>query len=177
MRQLERHISAIEQFNERRGDKMKFIIEEVYERVFNGERFNIDFEKRNLRLGKQYIVKDGHYDVNEYILLDTDTDLRTILHEIEELYQKYKYSTPSERSENKHRNYFKALPIEELTDEQLILGEAREVAQAILESYILCRIISGALYWDEEIMGRWFYQGEDPDLIILKSWIKEREEK
>lgn len=172
MIQLERHISAIEQFNERRGDKMKFIIEEVYERVSNGERFNIDFEKRNLRLGKQYIIKDGQYDVNEYILLDTDTDLEAVLHEIEALYQKYKCSTPSERSENKRRKYFKALPIEEITDEQLILGEAREVAQAILESYILCRIISGTLYWDEERMGRWFYHGEDPDLIILKKWIE-----
>lgn len=157
---------------------MKFIIEEVLERVSNGERFNIDFERRNLRLGKQYIIKDGQYDTNEYISLDTDTDLETVLHEIEGLYQKYKYSTPSERSENKRRKYFKALPIEELTDEQLVIGESREVAQAMLESYILCRIISGTLYWDEERMGRWFYQGEDPDLIILKSWInKEREEK
>lgn len=151
---------------------MKLIIEEVCERVSNGERFNIDFEKRNLRLGKQYIIKDGQYDANEYILLDTDTDLRTVLHEIEGLYQKYKYSTPSERSENKRRKYFKALPIEELTDEQLIMGESREVAQAMLESYILCRIISGTLYWDEGIMGRWFYQGNDDDLIVLRKWIE-----
>ncbi len=151
---------------------MKFIIEDVFEKVSNGDRFNVDFEKRNLRVGKQYIIKDGQYDVNEYISLDTGTDLETVLHEIEELYQKYKISMPSERSEGKRRKYFKALSIEELTDEQLVMGESREVAQAMLESYILCRIISGTLYWDEERMGKWFYQGNDPDLIILKKWIE-----
>ena len=79
----------------------------------------------------------------------------------------------SERSENKRRKYFKALPIEELTDEQLVIGQPREVSQANLEGFIFVQILSGNLYWDEKIMnGKWFYQGNDPDLIILKKWIE-----
>lgn len=152
---------------------MKTIYEELIEQVSNGKKFSIDFENRNIKVGNKYLVKNGVYDTSKYKLLNEDNaNINSILSNIEALYEVYKYSMPSERSENKRQKHFKALSIEELTDEQLVLGQPREVSQANLEGFIFVQILSGNLYWDEEIMGKWFYQGNDQDLIILKKWIK-----
>ena len=153
---------------------MKLILDELTSRVYNGEKFHIDFEKQNMKVGNEYLIKDGSYDASEYMLAteNMDISLKDHLWVIEELYDNYKYSAPSERSESKRRKYFKALPIEELTDEQLVNGGSREVAQCTLEGYILIAILIGGLYWDEQLMGKWFYQGKDPDLILLKKWIE-----
>ena len=153
---------------------MKTIYEELIERVSNGEKFNIDFENRHIKVSNKYLVKNGEYDTSKYKLFNEyNADINSILSDIEALYEVYKYSMISERSENKRRKYFKALPIEELTDEQLVIGQPREVSQANLEGFIFVQILSGNLYWDEKIMnGKWFYQGNDPDLIILKKWIE-----
>ena len=152
---------------------MKLIMEELIERVDNGEKFHIDFEKRNMKVGKKYLIKDGEYDKDKYMLsLSKKATLDIILDNIEDFYNEYKYSMPSERSENKRRKYFKALSAEELNIDDMVNGEPREVAQCILEGYILVNILKGTLYWDEQLMGRWFYQGNDPDLIILKKWIE-----
>lgn len=153
---------------------MKLILEELIERVNNGDKFHIDFEKRNMKVGKIYLIKDGQYDEGKYILSKREgpASIDRVLTIIDDLYDTYKYSMPSEKSESKRKKYFKALPVEELTDEQLVNGEAREVAQCALEGYILTRILDGSLYWDEQLMGKWFYQGNDPDLIILKKWIE-----
>ena len=149
---------------------------ELIERVSNGEPFYIDFEKRNMKVGKDYLIKDGEFDESKELFpkLYEPYDLYSSLHMIRELYKNYKYSLPSERSDNKRRKYFKALPIEELTDEQLMVADRRETAQASLESFVLCLIVSGQLVWDENVMqGKWFYQSKsDPDLVLLRSWIE-----
>lgn len=164
-----------EQFKINGGKVMVTIYEEMIERVSNGERFNVDFEKQNIKVGNTYLMKAGEYDKEKYKLTAIYlNNLDVILECIADLYEHYKYSTPSERSERKRRKYFKALPMEELADEQLIAGATREVAQALLEGFILCHIISGELYWDEEKMGKWFYQGNDPDLIILRKWVENK---
>lgn len=154
---------------------MRTIMEELIERVANGERFHIDFEKRNMKVEKTYLVKDGEYDTSRKLYVESmagPQNLESILNTIENMYHVYKHSTPSERSENKRRKYFKAKPIEEMTDFELVTGVPRECSQAAIEGYILCHIIDGSLYWDEQLMGKWFYQGNDPDLIILKKWIE-----
>ena len=139
---------------------------ELIERVSDGETFHIDFEKRNMKVGNEYLIKDGEYE-DVY-------SLHVALHMIRELYRNYKYSLPSERSDNKRRKYFKALPMEEITDEQLMVAERREITQAALEGLVLCLIVSGQLVWDEEIMqGKWFWQSKsDPDLVLLRSWVE-----
>ena len=146
---------------------------ELIKRVSDGEAFHIDFEKRNMKVGKEYLIKEGEFDESKELISGT-YDLRTILNMIEELYQQYKYSLPSERSDNKRRKYFKALPMEEITDEQLMVAERRETSQAALEGFVLCMIVSGQLVWDDKIMnGTWFYQSEfDPDLVLLRSWVE-----
>ena len=152
---------------------------ELLERVESGETFNIDFEKRNMKVGKNYLIKNGEYD-NEMSLFgelyQEPYSLHVVLHMIRELYKNYKYSMPSERSDSKRKNYFKALSVEELTDEQLVHGKKRETAQAALEGFVLCSIIAGHLVWDEDVMcGKWFWQSRsDSDLIVLRSWIENK---
>ena len=147
------------------------IYEELVQRVDNGDAFSIDFEKRTMKVGRQKLIDNGEYD-DARKLIDFDG---YVLKTIYELYQDYKYSLPSERSDKKRRKYFKALSVDELTDEQLATGQKREVAQAALEGFVLCSIIAGHLVWDEAIMGKWFYQRpSDPDLVILRSWIEDK---
>ena len=153
------------------------IYSELIERVDNGETFNIDFEKRNMKVGKEYLIKNGKYDTEKYLFgkfYEDPYSLQVVLHSIRMLYKNYKYSLPSERSDNKRKKYFKALSIDELTDEQLILADKRETTCAALEGFILCSIIAGHLIWDETIMkGTWFYQDtNDTDLVILRSWVE-----
>ena len=146
---------------------------ELLERVCGGESFHINFEQRNMRVGNDYLIKEGEFDESKELIIGSD-DTKTILNKIEELYKEYKYSLPSERSDNKRRKYFKALPMEEITDEQLMTAERREFSQAVLEGFVLCMIVSGQLVWDEEIMnGKWFWQSKtDPDLVVLRSWVE-----
>lgn len=146
---------------------------ELLERVSGGETFSIDFEKRNMKVGKDYLVKNGEFDESKELATDS-YDVQSILHMIEELYKNYKYSLPSERSDSKRKKYFKALPIEEITDNQLMVAERREYSRAVLEGFVLCMIVSGQLVWDEDVMqGKWFWQSKnDPDLVVLRSWVE-----
>lgn len=150
---------------------------ELIERVDNGETFSIDFEKRTMKVGKNYLIKNGEYDTSRelFSVYHDISDLHIMLHMIRELYKSYKYSLPSERNDNKRKRYFKALSVDELTDEQLIKASKRETTQAALEGFILCSILTGQLKWNEEIMGKWFYQSvSDPDLVILRSWVENK---
>ena len=150
---------------------------ELLERVNNGESFHINFEKRNMKVGNDYLIKEGEFDKTRELLgksFSNVHNLDDLLFELVCLYRVYKYSLPSERSDNKRRKYFKALPIEEITDKQLMVAERREYARAVLEGLVLCMIVSGKLVWDEEIMnGKWFYQSDlEPDLVLLRSWVE-----
>jgi hypothetical protein len=147
------------------------IYEELIERVSNGETFHIDFEKQTMKIGRQKIIDSGKYDESRLLIGFKGL----VLEHIGELYSKYKYSLPSERSENKRRRYFKALSIDDISDEQLMTAERREVAQAKLEGFILCMILMNAFTWDEFTMGKWFWQDKnDPDLVILRQWIENK---
>lgn len=151
------------------------IYEELIEKVSNGETFHIDFEKQTMKVGKQKLIDNGKYDENR-VLIDTSMypNVHVVLHIVELLYNNYKHSLPSERSDSKRKKYFKALSVEELTDEQLMLADRREVTQAALEGFILCTVLNGAFSWSDE-MGSWFWQSvNDSDLVILKSWIKNK---
>ena len=149
------------------------ICAEALERVANGETFYIDFEKRIMKVGTDKVIDNGEYDTSKTLFNKENYNQQSILHTIERLYKTYKYSLPSERSDNKRRKYFKALSADELTDEQMMFGMNREVAQFTLEAFILCMILSGDFVWDEELNGKWFYQcPSDHDLIILRSWVE-----
>ena len=148
------------------------IYEELVQRVDAGENFYIDFKTQTMKVGKQKLIDNGEYDKKRTL---NNISVDDVLFNIEKLYIRYKYSMPSERSDSKYRKYFKALSVDELTDAQLALGEKREVARARLEGYILCAVLDGKLAWDEDKMGKWFYQSaNDPDLVILRDWIENK---
>lgn len=149
------------------------IYDELIKRVSDGEKFNINFETRTMKVGNTKLIDNGKYDENRLLIYEYNIySLQTLLHMIRELYRNYKTSIPSERSSKKRKCYFKALSADELTDEQLMCGERREVAQATLEGFILCMILNGELVWDEGIMGKWFWESRsDSDLIILRKWV------
>jgi hypothetical protein len=149
----------------------KSIYGELMQRVDSGETFHIDFKTRTMKVGKDFLVKNGEYDGARSFW--PTMKMNDMLNVIEDLYQHYKYSLPSERSDSKRKKYFKALPIESLTDKQLIIADRREGAQARLEGFILGMILNGSFVWDEQKLGKWFWQSKnDPDLVILRSWIE-----
>lgn len=129
--------------------------------VSEGKRWNVDFKSKSIKLNGKYLLKEG---VGNY---ETSVSTENVLGNIERLYAEYKYSLPSERSDRKRRKYFKALSQEELTTEMMCIGEIREMAQARLESFILCAYLSG---FDWSDIKGWFWQGTDRDLIIIKNW-------
>lgn len=151
---------------------MQTIYEELLSRVEQGEKFNIDFEKRNMKIGKDWLIKNGECEVGRILY---GMNPIAIKEQIESMYKDFKYSCPSERSDSKRKGYFKALSVDELTDEQMIYGESRELMQARLEGFILCAILMNHLKWEDLTEEKWFYQSpNDKDLIILKSWIEGR---
>lgn len=152
---------------------MKSIMEEFVERVEQGQRFKVDFEKRNLKVGKTWLIVDGTWDEERELGIENNY-LTDCLEAIESLYTTYKYSVPTERSSAKRRVYFKALPVEELSDADLACNLPRDAAQARLEAFVLGSIINGSLYWNEDVMkGNWYWQSaSEPELIILKQWVK-----
>lgn len=156
------------------------IYEELIERVSDGETFHIDFEKRTMKVGKEFLIKDGEYDTSKNLFhhkQENSYSMKFILEYVEFLYEKYKYSLPSERSDRRKHTYFKALPIEEIPDKKLFVAERREVARAKLEGYILCMILEGRFVWDEDSLGKWFWESKsDSDLILLRKWIERKGE-
>ena len=148
------------------------IYEEFVQRVSDGETFYINFKNKSMKIGKRFVITDGVYDA-ERKLIDSDcNDVTAVLKQIENLYDDYKFSVPSERSDSKRRKYFKALPIDKLPDEKLMIAQRREVAQAKLEGFILCMVLNGQLKWTDE-MGKWFWVSKnDPDLVILRNFIE-----
>lgn len=149
---------------------MKNIYAETMEKVAQGAKFSVDFERRTLKVDNRWIIASG---VNPVDRLGVEKELPEVaLVMIENLYARYKHSIPSERSESKRKRYFYALPEHELDESDMMYGISRDRAQADLELHVLFFILNGSLVWDEALMGKWFWQSSaDKDLIILKNWI------
>lgn len=148
------------------------IYEELIQRVYEGESFRIDFEQRTMKVGKEFLIKNGEYDAGRHLIGKQTMDATDI---IDELYTRYKYSLPSERHDGKRKHYFKTLSLDDMTDDKLFVARPREVEQARLEGFILCSVLNKTLTWDENKMGKWFWQSKnDPDLVILRKWIENK---
>ena len=149
---------------------MENIWKETIEAVGGGSRFVIDLESRSLKVDGKFIIENGEHEGS--LGLDR-VSAEDMLSEIENLYQRYKYSIPSERSQSKRRNYFLALPEHELEDDDMLYGDNREVAQVSLELYVLISVLNGTFDVDKVFGARqWFWQSNvDQDLVILRKWI------
>lgn len=141
--------------------------EEIINAVENGAKFTINFQKRTCRVNGKVVMseedkpKDTPYLTPEVVFVG-----------IEQRYAAYKNSVPSERSESHRRYYFKALPEKELSDEDMMYGERRELARCKLELYVLIQLLRGNLWWNNS-WGTWFWCSKnDKDLIILRDWIE-----
>ena len=161
----------------KKGKRKMTIYEELLDSVKNGSRFKIDLKNKSMKVGNKWLIKNGEWDLNKDLIgfkCDPVGNMRNdwCLAQIGLLYQDYKYSYPSEKSEkNKEKRYFYALPDYKMTDEELVAGQDREYARAALEGFLLCAVLEEWLVWNEHTMGKWFYQGKDKDLIILKEWV------
>lgn len=151
---------------------MQNIYYEAIKKVQNGSKFQVDFQQRCLKIDGKYIIKSGEYEGE--LGLETSADPLPV---ITQLFLRYQHSLPSERSDNKRYRYFNALPEHELTDEDMLYGEPREIAQIKLELYVLIMILNGSLKWDEFAKDKWFWQSPNvKDLIILKEWVEPKTE-
>ncbi len=152
--------------------KEKTIEEMALNLIRQGKPYCIDLQKRNLMVGKEYLIKDGKSCVGlpmSMFMYETE-DLLGI---VGVLYTMYKNSIPSTKSESqKDKRYFEALREEELPDDAMLYGINREEAAFELEMFLLRGIIYG-FKWDEKLMGKWFYQSpKDKDLVMLRSWFE-----
>ena len=148
------------------------IYEELIQRVHEGETFRVDFEKQTMKVGKKILIKNGEYDMSRKLIGNPTMSVMDI---IDELYKRYKYSLPSERHDGRRKHYFKTLSLDDMTDDSLFIAGRKEIEQARLEGFILCSVLNGTLKWNETTMGRWFWQSKnDPDLVILRSWIENK---
>lgn len=143
------------------------IYDQAIRAVSSGCKFNINFQTRSLKLGRRFLIKNSEYSGDLGLKPD---DTETFISTVENLYRRYKHSTPSEQSESKRKKYFISLPEDKLEDNDMMFGVNRNVAQIELELYILIQILLG-FQWQES-MGKWFWQSNnDKDLVILKQWI------
>jgi hypothetical protein len=150
---------------------MENIWNESQEKVHNGSTFRINLEKRNLLIDGKYIIKEGKYEGS--LGYNTDSQVNALLVMAEEFYWQYLHSVPSARNDAKYKRYFRALPEHELSEEDMLYGENRELAQLRLELYLLIAILNGNLKWDEFAKDKWFWQSKKhTSLIILKQWIE-----
>lgn len=155
------------------------IYAELLQKADKGKRFKVDLKNKNLWLGSKQVISEGTVLIDENELINKDDlngvlDLCMNINEdpwgvIKKLYQLFKHSVPN--SKWKDNSYFKALPVEELTDSELAFNIDRKFAAAMLEGYILLGSIIGWITWQEE--EHWFWQDNefDKDLIILRQWI------
>ena len=69
------------------------IYEELLLRTEQGEKFHIDFEKRNMKVGKDWLIKNGECETGRILYGYRPVH---VLELIEDWYEDYKYSCPSE---------------------------------------------------------------------------------
>ena len=140
------------------------LYDEIINSVSSGSVFNVDLKKKVLQLDKNNIPL-GNISVN----ISSSEDMLSTIHK---LFERYKYSVPSERSEGKRRRYFKALKLSEIDYDDFMFGEGRDTAQIKLELYVLLSSIYYKNFWEEIFKEHFFYQSDkDRDLIILKDWV------
>ena len=140
------------------------LYDEIINSVSSGSVFNVDLKKKVLQLDKNNIPLD-----NINVNISSSEDMLSTIHK---LFERYKYSVPSERSEGKRRRYFKALKLSEIEYDDFMFGEGRDTAQIKLELYVLLSSIYYRNFWEEIFKEQFFYQSDkDRDLIILKDWV------
>ena len=163
-----------EKENEYSGLTWQQAYEKACDEVERGETFRCDLRSHDLYVGEARVVDGGRFSGDA----DSPPMSDSPLQEVERLYESYRKSIPSERSERKRYRgtQFRADDLEELTDDDMVYGERRDTAQARLEMFVLFSILSGALKWYDS-WGTWFWRSDkDRDLVLLKDWFNKQKE-
>lgn len=149
------------------NEKVKSVFRTAIEAVLFGNKFHIDFKERSMKVGDDYLLKNGKTDG----LIDGKLCTKEeFVQGLEDYYHNYKHSIPSERSESKGKRYFRALKEEKLTDDDMLYGFPRDLAQVELEVFVLEQMVLG-FQWPED--WGWFWQsGKDKDLVLLREWFE-----
>ena len=136
------------------------------------DKIHVDLVKKNLKVGKKLIIENGNVTQHKIKVGDDEYEWEHILtleqcRNLDELYDDYKHSVPSERDNGKH--YFKALSANELSDAQLVYNMPRLEARVRLEAYILLGWMSGYVHWGRP--EQFYWQGKDKDFVILRKYL------
>lgn len=144
------------------------IYNEVLDAVRNGKKFRVNLKEKSLKVDGKFIIERGEYDNEKELIHIGDCTLSAITM-LEDLYEQYRTSVPSSTVLGS-QSYFKALEVDELTDYDLVNNIGRNEAQASLELYILC---NREQLFKEMFEGnsKWFWQGKDKSLIVLREWL------
>lgn len=137
--------------------------EELKELHQKGCKVAVNLEKRQVKVNDKVVEFEPHKPIED--------NLVSVLMNIEYKYGFFKHSIPN--TEDTKREYFYALPYNELEEDDKVYGYERRDARFDLELYVLNAIMTGMLWWNENIMGKWFWQSRnDKDLVILRSWVE-----
>lgn len=148
----------------------------LIEKVKEGKNYKIDLKNKSLKIGRKYYIKEGDVCVEDNLIneddmqnLEIDFSKEHVWDVLEWLYFQFKHSVPNENYHKK--SYFKALKVTELDDGELAFNESRNIAQAMLEGFILLASLNQWLKW--EFDKKWFWQSsDDKNLIVMKEWIE-----
>ena len=143
------------------------IISCINKAMTDGKPIKVNLDTHSLYISAKPIIENG-FPYDGYELRYPKKETMVALEELKHLYVLYKHSVPSERSERKrHKNYFYALPLSKLNDNDFIRATVREEARITLETELLFNSVVGNLVWQESF-GDWFYK--DGDFIVKKNW-------
>ena len=134
------------------------------------EKIHVNLCNKSLKVGRKVIINNG--EVQQYEIISGgdkyvfDSLIKDKL-DLDELYEQYKTSVPSERDNGRY--YFKALNASELTDAQLVMGMPRFEARIRLEAYVLLASMVGIIKWNNP--KHWYWTGKDKDFVILRKYV------
>ena len=150
---------------------------ELMQAVEIGCKCKVNLETKSLHIDGNAVIENGILLGKREKLFDY-FDLKEIFKEnafatpfdvVEYLYDQYKYSMPT-KSNKVNKPYFKAEDATKITARHMATRPHRDVAQMMLEGYVLLASMSGILEWENE--SHWFWQSKtDKDLVILKKWV------
>lgn len=147
------------------------IFDDIMRRAEAGERVSVSLASRSVRAGGQTVIDNGKWMGELGLAAAAPEDA---LAHIEELYDVYSRSLPSqlENSRSRVRRWFHA---GDCDDDDMLWGEDQLAARCRLELTVLCYMLNGSLTrTSAPFAGKWFWQSSRyPGLSILTEWLPE----
>lgn len=148
------------------------VMEKLMNAVLKRQQFVVDFEKRNLIINNQLIVKNGKpkdgmalYDLAVETQVNSFASVKDYLHSCFEEY----YCSYPEKRKSKHA-IFIAKRKEDMSDLELIVAKDRRAARAQLEGMFLCFLINGKLKYEGPDDSFFWEINGDNRFVALRKW-------